>query len=383
MAAQTLAKFGETGDDFKASRLERMLSNFTASYKLFFLKAIFDEVIGGATYASFDLLAARMVASAWYPVLFFRLNLGATDQLTKVVNLAHDLGELHRTSSEKDIVAGLLSTDSKQLRKALRSLTNYVPYRLIRPFYSDRLARERKLLGRIPDGRTNDLIMRFNHEDIAGAPYTLEYDGSGVVIDEGWAKYFRENSLVVRGWFDMRLVQYLQARNPSVPAIPLKIYPPIQRDLSKARAWWTDAIRTTPMREVYTHRSFDAKGFSDHGPLSIDHFVPWSFVLHDEPWNLIPTFRDTNSSKGSRLPSLDKHLDAFCSQQMQAILTQRKDPKHKSIMEAYATVDSHVREYEDSERSFDAFSRSLSRVIVPLHQIAANQGFPLWEGMCA
>lgn len=62
-----------TDDAFKASRLERMLANFTASYKLYFLKAIFDVAVSDEAYASYELLAARMVAYTWYPVLYFRL----------------------------------------------------------------------------------------------------------------------------------------------------------------------------------------------------------------------------------------------------------------------------------------------------------------------
>lgn len=50
-----------------------MLANFTASYKLYFLKAIFDVAVSDEAYASYELLAARMVAYTWYPVLYFRL----------------------------------------------------------------------------------------------------------------------------------------------------------------------------------------------------------------------------------------------------------------------------------------------------------------------
>ncbi len=61
-----------------------MPGNFTASYKIYFLKAVFDAAVSGESCVGYDRLAASMVASAWYPVLFFRLNLGATDQLARV-----------------------------------------------------------------------------------------------------------------------------------------------------------------------------------------------------------------------------------------------------------------------------------------------------------
>ena len=34
--------------------------------------------------------------------------------------------------------------------------------------------------------------------------------------------------------------------------------------------------------------------FANLGPLSIDHFIPWGFVLHDEAWNLVPMFRNSH-----------------------------------------------------------------------------------------
>ncbi|MDY5576621.1 MAG: HNH endonuclease domain-containing protein [Lachnospiraceae bacterium] len=35
--------------------------------------------------------------------------------------------------------------------------------------------------------------------------------------------------------------------------------------------------------------------------ISIDHFVPWSYVAHDEMWNLNPTTKSINSSKRNNL----------------------------------------------------------------------------------
>lgn len=179
----------------------------------------------------------------------------------------------------------------------------------------------------------------------------------------------------------MRLVGYLQARNPSVPAIPLKIHPPKKRDLAAARAWWAEALADHEFREIYTDVPFTAEAFEEHGPMSVDHFIPWSFVLHDEPWNLAPMFRDTNSSKGDRLPDVDAYLRPFCAQQFDALTTLRgRGRRHRKVFESYAAIDPHVGEYERTDASREAFTRAVSRVVLPLHQIAANQGFPTWRG---
>lgn len=122
-----------------------------------------------------------MVASAWYPVLYFRLNLGATDQLANVVDAAHQRLGLSRSASQNDVITAILSTDDQALMRQLAALCRYVPYRLLRSFYEDRFAKEREVNGPIRDGRVNSLIAKFNREESVGAIYTLEYDGNDLL----------------------------------------------------------------------------------------------------------------------------------------------------------------------------------------------------------
>lgn len=50
----------------------------------------------------------------------------------------------------------------------------------------------------------------------------------------------------------------------------------------------------------------------DGNQLNIDHLITWFYVVHDEFWNLCPTFLKANSSKSDNLPKLDICLDKFC-----------------------------------------------------------------------
>lgn len=370
-----------TGDAFRSSRLDKMLSNFAASYKLYWLRGVFDAAVEGADVVPMRQLAARMVALAWYPVTYFRLNLGAADQLARAVKRAHKVCALRNDATEKQIRDAVLGSDDPELRRFLDDLYNFVPYRLIRPFYADRLSAEKRRLGLNSyrfDQRVNRLIVEYNSQDSAGAPYT--FAGDAIVLDPEWAAYFRDNRHVVQGWLDIRLVDYLQARNPSVPAIPLKIHPPQQRDLAAARAWWSEALADHLFAEIYTGVPFTSESFEAFGPMSIDHFIPWSFVLHDEPWNLAPMFRDTNSSKGNQLPDVETYLRPFCAQQFDAITTLRgRGRRHRKVFESYVAIDPHVLEYDRTDTARESFIEAVSRVVLPLHQIAANQGFPTWR----
>ena len=368
-----------TGDAFKSSRLDRMLRNFSASYKLYWLKGVFDEAVEGNLDVTFEKLAARMIAAAWYPVTYFRLNLGAADALSAAVAYAQERCGLSADASQNEIIAAVLESDDTGLRSKVRNLYGYVPYRLIRPFYAERFEAARANGERVVEATVNNLVLTFNRDDAAGAPYRFNEEGNGIEIDPGWARYFSENRHVVQGWLDSRLVAYLQARNPSVPAIPLKIYPPNERNLTAARKYWEEALNSHVFKDIYSGVPFDDAGFAVHGPMGVDHFIPWSFVLHDEPWNLSPMFRDANSSKGNRLPALDEYLRPFCAQQFDALITLRGRGRHRKVLESYAQVDARVMQYEHTEEALASFTESISKVIVPLHQIAANQGFPVWK----
>ena len=40
----------------------------------------------------------------------------------------------------------------------------------------------------------------------------------------------------------------------------------------------------------------------DEEKYNVDHFIPWSFVMNDELWNLMPMDSSLNSAKNNRLP---------------------------------------------------------------------------------
>ena len=133
------------------------------------------------------------------------------------------------------------------------------------------------------------------------------------------------------------------------------------------------------MREIYSGVEFGADAFAVRGSLSIDHFIPWSFVLHDEPWNLVPMFRDSNSSKSDKLPSLEDYLEPFASQQFDALMAVRNTGRHKKIIEGYLQIEPDLAMFENSPACRMAFSNDIAKVIRPFHQIALNKGLASWN----
>ncbi|MCD8316832.1 MAG: hypothetical protein LUB61_05475 [Eggerthellaceae bacterium] len=370
-----------TKDISKAGYLERMLERNAASYKYYWLCAIIEEIQAGTLEMSYVRLVARMVADVWYPVVYFHLYLGAGDKLQALVEYLRDTYELKNDSEPANIIQvieGQYSRDQK-LRKLVNDRTNNVPYRLIRPFYEDGIRDAKSKDASWNDARTDNVIYGLNRQNAEGCIYRFNAQRNGIEVDPEWAEFIRQNLPVIDGWLDFRLTQYLQARNPSVPSISLKLHRPKKRNLKDATEYWKCAISTCHLREIYSGNPFTEINFDEYGALSIDHFIPWSFVMHDEPWDLVPMFKNTNSSKNDRLPDYDEFFIPFCDQQFEALINVALKKPFNKIVEPYLMLDPEIRHYEDSDRSRIRFQEALTKVINPLYQIAYNQGYAIWS----
>ncbi len=386
--AQLLDLSSLTADVSKAAYLERMLDRNAASYKYYWFKGVLDEVCAGNREVSFTRLVARMVASAWYPVRFFRLHLGASDKLAELIDYLSDAYGLPRDAKEDRVIAELEAVigEDAALARMVANRTHNVPYRLLRPFYEAevRMAREGVLASgrRWNDPMTDGVILEANLRNPAAALYAIDESKEFLTVSEGWAAFLRENELIVRGWLDYRLIQYLQVRNPSVPAISMKLRPPVARSLDAATKYWKCALELISLSEIYSGRRFSPENFESMGALSIDHFIPWSFVMHDEAWNLVPMFKKLNSSKNDSLPVIERYLEGFCDQQFDAMMAIKEHGlagKHPKQFDSYRSIDARIDDYVRSDVSRAAFGDSLRSAIVPLYQIALNQGFTTWE----
>jgi len=80
------------------------------------------------------------------------------------------------------------------------------------------------------------------------------------------------------------------------------------RKLEQARDLWKTTAEVTgqPIKEIHTGKDISAED------LSIDHFVPRSYISNDELWNLIPMRKSLNSSKNNKLPPLGNVFPSVC-----------------------------------------------------------------------
>lgn len=131
------------------------------------------------------------------------------------------------------------------------------------------------------DVSESNLIAKINQEQRLMYYFTaLNGLSTSIIVNDDWANYIIKNQEIIRGWLEYNMILYIQKRNPSVPGIADKLYPPQERKLEKVKKYWKLIIRLEPVREIYGNEILTEKD------ISIDHFVPWSYVAHDEMWHI-------------------------------------------------------------------------------------------------
>ncbi len=343
-----------------------------ASYKMYWLFGILEEVTLGNTEIEFNRIVARMIVAAWYPIMQYKLSFGVFDNLQKPINYVALKYGFASNCNENDLLKFLCESEDKELKKMMRDLTCMVPYRLLSPFFKDKLKGQNK-------SSKNKIIQELSVESDTCFYKIIKEGKNRILINENWAQYLNENYRVIKSWIYYKLVCFLQKRNSNVPAIAFKLEAPKNRDLDSPTKIWKEIIASKGPKDIYTGKDFTKENYEIYGGLSIDHFIPWSFVLHDEMWNLVPTFKNINSSKSDKLLNYNRYIDDFCDMQYMTvtyILEKRKQKDLESYIDALKIE--NFQEYLKYKPKED-FTKKLKQCISPLYQIAENQGFEVMD----
>lgn len=360
-------------DDLNTGYLARLFDNTSECYKLFWFKAIVTAVVDGKLSLTYEELIDKMIANAWYMVTEYHLSLGPKDTLQAVIELMNSKNpELKSSEKESVIIDYLADSNDKEIITKKRTLTYNVPYRLQAPFLSE-------IKGKAWDVPASDLAAKINQSERL-IYYFDSINGlsSRIIINEDWAEYIRKNREILLGWIEYHMIHYLQKRNPSVPGIADKLYPPQERKLDKVKKYWKLVLSVTPVREIYNNQIL-----ADND-ISIDHFVPWSYVAHDEFWNLSPTTKSINSSKSNYLPNWDVYFPKLASLEYQSYkLIWQSEIIHKEFNKC---AKEHINNEEIQQRlygegfAFEEFAERLKTVIRPVYNAAHDCGFDWnWE----
>lgn len=115
-----------------------------------------------------------------------------------------------------------------------------------------------------------------------------------------------------------------------------------------------------------------------------DNFIPWSFVMNDELWNLMPMDSALNSSKSNKLPKWDPFFRRFASNQyiLYGIIHDERKPDIRKRYESCYRDNLHSiwanQELYRKGNSKEEFYHILEKNMQPVYDSARRQGYQIW-----
>lgn len=295
--------------------------------------------------------------------------------------------ELGNKTPSREKLMSLIKKYDKTLLGDKNHLTDYVPYRLIKPFV-DREGKtyiDKKNYGRFISYL--NAFTKANNEffyDIIDAEPPLQ---RMIHINPEWRKFMIQNYAVIMGWIRYNKAIFIQDRNPGVPGVMHKIAPESEekrKSLENARTLWKMTVELTgnPLYEIYTGNNLELNNFD------LDHFVPRSYVSNDELWNLTPMSKKLNSSKNNRLPS-KTFLNDFVryNYYLYALIFDNPNLDHTRIMMSQFTkcTNQHLNAVWASEKLYvpgnsqEQFGHLLEENLSLVYDSARLQEYEMWE----
>lgn len=355
----------------------RIFEKTTNSYKYLFFLSLLDILARNQfspnLHITFKNLVVEILANAWFPHTYFKLSFGVQDQIAK------KLDSLNLVITEP--ILQFKDSDKKLLRKTIEEqtyndlvkfLSTYVPYRLIRSFFAEETRG-------LKDAQVNQVVLNYannekeNYRSFYHFDSDIESRCNGIILVPNWIEYIANNFSVIKGWASWEWLKYMQTKNPATPNLASKLFMPQKRgSLSSQTKLWKLVLEKSPIRCLYSGKLLDPEN------ISLDHYLPWSFVAHDQPWNLIPILPEVNSSKSNNLPS-EIYFQGFVNLQYEALEIIHKNLKDQAwsrVTESYV-LDLNLN--NDDLLDKNKLSKAYEETVKPLITLAERQGFtPGW-----
>ena len=359
-----------------------MMKDPSYCYKFYWLEAIVNLISEGKEETTFNEIIDEMIANAWYSVVEFHIHLSGVvsgevkDGLERAVLKLCSVSNLNSNASKMEI-KDAIKTHNAELLQEKKQLTNMVPYRALAGFF----ARHDQNVKWDSITRLITYIEMFNNT-YERLPYILGTSPNlqkEVIFSKDWIKMIQDNTVAILGWIQYEKVKWLQNNNPDVPGLVYKLAPLNEkmRKLANVRKLWTSIMDMHEIHDVFTEEIIKVDDFD------VDHFVPWSFVMNDELWNLMPMDSGLNSSKSNKLPKWDPFFKKFAENQF--IMYEEINSKEaiRKLFEKCYRDNLHSiwanQELYRQGNSRDEFYKILETNMKPVYDSARRQGYQLWE----
>lgn len=364
----------------------RMMKDPSFCYKFYWLEAIVLLIAEDKTQATYEEIINEMIINAWYPVLEFHLHLSGLfgegvikDNLEKAVLRLCKLSNLPNNVSKVKIKNKLIEyAEDKELHGYKMELTKNVPYKALSGFANrgaekiDLNSSARRMMAYYNKLNQSEMLLPYVFNDECGLNRTITFNS-------GWIQMIQDCTVAILGWIQLEKIKWLQNNNPEVPGLVYKMAPidDKMRKLNNVRKLWEAILYLHPVVDVFKNKEIDRLNYD------VDHFIPWSFVMNDELWNLMPMDSSWNSKKSNKLPQWDLFFGRFADNQyILYTLLQEKPGIHKLYEACYRDNLHSIWANQELYRvgnSKDEFHGILEKNMRPVYDSAKRQGYEIWN----
>lgn len=362
----------------------RMMKDPSYSYKFYWLEAIVWLISENKKAATYNEIIDEMIANAWYSVLEFHVHLSGIpmdgqikDNLEKAVCKLFELSGLPPNASKTEIKNQIHKFD-KNLHKEKMELTKNVPIKALSGFAN---VGDYKISLDSSAGRMMAYYNKINQISIL-LPYVFGNEGGlnrKLFFNEEWIQMIEDNTVAILGWVQLEKVRWLQNNNPEIPGLVYKLAPMDEkmRKLTHVRDLWKSILELQQVIDVFKDTPIKKEAYD------VDHFIPWSFVMNDELWNLMPMDSKLNSSKSNRLPDWEPFFKRFAfNQYIMYELIYEKGTIRK-LYEACFRDNLHSiwanKELYRKGNTKVEFYNILDKNMRPVYDSARRQGYEIWN----
>lgn len=376
---------GTYQNDLYLEGFAQMMKDPSYCYKFYWLEAIVILISEGKTEATFSEIIDEMIARAWYTVEEYYVHLSGIgadgeirDGLERAVSKLKAITNLPGNASRAQVKAELIK-HADELRSEKMQLTHMVPYRALAGFFEKDLKAD--------DWNSTVRVMEYAREMNKRKilPYIFT-QGTGlqrkVAFNNLWIRMIQDNTVTILGWVQYEKLKWLQKNNPDVRSIVHKLESIDDnkkiRKLSQVHKLWDAVLDLGPIKDVFTDKQITRDFDYD-----VDHFIPWSFMMNDELWNLMPMDGNLNSTKNNLLPKWDPFFKRFANNQYRLYeLIYEKEQIHKLFNECEKD-NLHslwaIRELYRPGHNENEFITILDTNMTAEYKSARLQGYSIWD----
>lgn len=360
-----------------------MMKDPSYCYKFYWLEAIVKLISENIHKTTFDTVINEMICNAWYSVREFHIHLSGMqadgqvrDGLERAVMRLTELSALPANASRVEIKNAIKDYD-KELKDAKEQLTNMVPYRALSGFF-------KKADSVVDWGSVKRITayIEYVNRDVVLLPYTLGESPKlkkEIYFQQSWMEMIQDNTVSILGWIQYEKLRWLQNNNPEVPGLVYKLAPMDEkmRKLNKVRKLWDGILAIGEVRDVFTGNLVMIQHYD------VDHFIPWSFVMNDELWNLMPMDSSLNSAKNNRLPKWNPFFIRFATNQFMLYRYIHEKSEIHKLFEACYRDNLHSIwagcELYRKGNTKEEFFCILEKNMQPVYDSARRQGYEVWS----